>query len=230
MAQAVGARRRVLLCEGQADGAVFECLILDRRLPPFHVTWPRKEEDIPTTTYGKGGFRSFLQGMPAATSYRDTTALLVVGDADNNPDKSFRELRGQIPAEDGYGVPDHPREATRGSNGIAVAVLMVPWDDEPGCIESVCLQAMYDRWPEERACLETFSDCMRTNGWQNICHRDKMRLRALFCSICEDDPYWGLAQAWNTRNRARNLVPLNHNAFNRIAELLRDFGAVAGES
>jgi hypothetical protein len=150
-------------------------------------------------------------------------AVIVVADNDSNPAESFDLVQKQIRDAEKWGVPTKPREGVKLDELPPVSVLMLPWDDVPGSIDTICFAAAARKRPEVAACVEAFVRCVKAEGW-DVHNASKLRLRCLLSAACKDNPNTGLPRAWSTeKGRPGDLVPLDDECFNEIATFLAGF-------
>ncbi len=214
------ATRPIALGEGPADETFLLKLIEARKLPSFETRSLRQGVDA----HGKNGFEERLRGLKLEPGIAERTAILILADNDTDPERAFVDVQNQIGNAGGYAVPVKPREIAASADELpAVAVLMVPWDDEPGCLETICFQASTSEWPTEAKCVDQLVNCVKAESWP-IDNLSKLRMRALMSSICKNNPNTGLQYAWSSqKGRPTNLIPLHHKCFNRIADYLNTF-------
>ncbi|MGI0015157.1 MAG: DUF3226 domain-containing protein [Nitrososphaera sp.] len=213
---------RLILCEGQSDAAFLRHLIQERRLPDFEVKYPKEGE-----SGGRSAFGKRLDALRAEPGFERITAVLIMSDNDDDAEASFREIRTQIQWA-GYPAPEAPLQVARGNGFPAVVVLMLPGAGELGNLELLCLRAAYDRWPNLKNCLDEYCQCARTVEWP-LNKQSKMRLRCLLSAVCEADPNTSLVYAWSDGKRG-DLIPLDHQCFDQIAEFLRSIAAYLGQA
>lgn len=214
---------RIILCEGLGDVAFLEKLIQARGLPDFLVTCPRDRID----PGGRDGFCSRLRGFKPE-GIEKASSILIVSDNDDNPIDSFQKVCTMIENAEGYAVPQKPLTVARnGSSSPPVVVLMVPWTGEIGQLETLCLRAMRNRWPEIAACVDAFTQCTETDKWPRG-KEERMRLRSMITSICRKDPNTSLQHAWSD-NRP-DLIPLNDPVFDQITGFLKGFDTLIENS
>lgn len=211
---------RVIVCEGKGDESFFKHLIKERELPEFFVTCPIEGVE----PGGNQGFGDRLRSLRTEGT-KKVVGLLVVSDNDDNPTSSFNRVREQIASAGGYGVPDEPLVVAKGhSTDPPIVVMMVPWAGRTGQLETLCLEAMSDRWPDITRCVHELSQCTGAADWESQGKREKMRLRAMLASLCRTDPNISLQFAWS--KTPSDMIPLNHSAFDQIANFLWDFDQV----
>jgi hypothetical protein len=216
----------LIVSEGPADDAFLRKLMAVRGITEFGFRPRAKNEPD-----GNGAFKFRLSGL--VTQRRNINekhnAIIIVADNDNNPAQAFKDVCDQIKGAGEFGVPKLPREIAKSNDLPPVSVLMLPWDTEPGCLDSICLSAALRQRPDIKSCLDNFAHCTgaKIDDW-GIAHFSKMQLRCLFSAVSKDDPNIPLGHAWTSKGLALNLVPLEDAVFTPIAEYLRSFVPVTG--
>jgi hypothetical protein len=205
----------VILCEGGGDKNFFQQLIGARGLPDFYVTHPRQEID----PGGRGGFTSRLRSLRLQPGFEQVTGIIVVSDNDADPNGSFGVVRSLIHDAE-FKTPNHPARFIAGRP--AVAVLMVPAENENGQLETLCLQAIRDAWPIQFGCADTYAACAGIADW-TVSKQEKAKVRALISHICRQDPNTSLSYLWH--GNREEVIPLSHHCFNRLADFLDGFDA-----
>lgn len=218
----------VLLCEGVRDKAFFRHLISERKLPDFRITYPNEKSDPskPSEGGGRSGFHSALVGFRAASEWTGAEAILIASDSDDDPPGSFREVQNQIDKAK-YLVPAKPLQVARGSGSVPVVVLMLPWENEIGSLDTLCLPTMYNAWPAGGKCLDEFCECAEVATWRSQTKQGKLRVQVLLSAMCPSDPNTTLRYAWSGDGRG-NPVPLSHSSFDRVVDFLRKFPEIVG--
>ena len=212
---------RLILCEGSQDQAFFRHLISDRNLPSFDVVFPGHPR---TDLGGTSGFGQMLEALSTNPGFRNLTEILVVADNDDSPPDRFNFIAQQIGGAEGFTAPQHPLEVARAPGVPPLVVMMIPWVDERGALETLCLESAYAESHEIRECITRYAECTSASNWSSGTSQDKMRLRCILSSRCEDDPNTGLAFAWSKKKCPR-LIPLNHGCFDRVASFLANLDA-----
>lgn len=202
----------LIVCEGKADVAFLEHLITERQLPPFQIL----------AANGNSRYQEILLALTVAPGFSGLAGILVVADNDLNPANAFQRVRRQIQDAGGYAVPDAVRTPVRSEQFPPIAVLMVPWDETVGCLETILLEAVSAATPDLAACVETYAACSHVDVWNEI-ERAKMKLQSLTSAICRSDPATPVSFAWS---RPEQIIPLSQPCFNRIDDFLRAFPAV----
>jgi len=207
----------IILCEGEDDEEFFNQLIKNRGLPLFDVRGPR-QGDIS----GKTGFKSRLVSLKTETGLETRSAVIIVRDNDIDPPKEFLDLAEQIRSAGGYGVPEGARRLTTAQQVPLppICVLMLPWDDQRGALETLCYKAAAEKRADIARCVEEYVRCVQSEEWSPV-KLDKLRMRCLLSGACPTEPNTHLKWAWKgTRGRPIDLIPLDHPCFDEIANFL----------
>jgi hypothetical protein len=204
--------RPIIVCEGKADVAFFTHLITERGLPEFQVL----------SANGNSRYEDILVALTTAPGFSDLSAILVVGDNDLNPAVALQNIQLQIQSAGGYGVPAAPRVPARIAGFPTIVVLMVPWDNAIGCLETLLLQSVRSVNPELGNCVDTYATCSHVDVWNEI-ERSKMKLQSLTSVICRSDPTTPVSYAWS---RPETIVSLTQPCFEQIVEFLQEFPAL----
>ncbi len=197
----------LIVGEGVEDEAFFSKLIAAHNLQGFQIG----------CVGGKDKFASFLGGLKVTTNFDKLFCIVIVIDNDNNPSKAFDGLRDQIIDAEGYPVPARPLEPVTGEGFPALVVIPLPWMDEAGCLETLCLISASQQNVEIWNCLERYKQCVDVNG--EMPQKDKMLMRCLLATACKTDPNTGLRYAWS---RPENMIPLTNTCFERLVAFLRN--------
>jgi hypothetical protein len=219
-------KARVIVCEGEGDKAFFSHLIEERGLPEFDIFHPA---DAPGAAGGVSGFGDFLTAMSVPLSVKAVSGILIVADNDVNPGESFTGVQQQIHSSAGsmqggsaYGIPAAPLQVAQSVGLPPVVIMMLPWLDTPGNLETICLDAVYSSNPDLRECLDDYCTCSGTSGW-DVSKLSKMRLECVIAALCRSKPATALRYAWS---RSETIIPLAENCFNPIANFLHGFDAL----
>lgn len=207
---------RLILCEGEGDASFLNHLIKERNLPGFDIFFPSNPY---TETGGVNGFKEMLESFSLFHGFRTLKGMLVISDNDDNPANAFRSVSEQISSAEGYKAPGQPLEVIRTDSVPPIVVVMLPWKDQPGNLETLCLVSSYDSYPPIRGCLDEYVTCTGVDKW-GLTKQSKMKMRCMLSSTCKSDPNTSLVYAWS---RSENLIPLNHRCFDQIADFLRRF-------
>jgi hypothetical protein len=216
---------RAIVCEGRADEAFFRALITARQLPEFEIK--NTGDADPNQRGGIDKFGLLLQGIPSWRGFDQLTDILLVADNDEKPADNFRRVRDQIAAVTPFGlpavrytVPNSPLERTTGTPTICI--LMIPWADAAGNLESLCLQSAMDAAPAMALCVDAFATCTTAGTWPEVSRLSQMKLRSILAARHKSNPFIGIGRVWN---EDASLIPLQHASFDQITGLLESYRA-----
>jgi hypothetical protein len=140
---------------------------------------------------GKNGFEQYLKGLVTVSP----KAIIIVADNDGDPDGAFKNIQKQIAAA-GFMVPNKPRETVATTARSPLSVLMIPWDNDIGCLETLCVSAANQKYKIELDCAEGLVTCAGAGEW-DIAKKAKLRMRGFLSAVCKSDPNTGLRYAWS---------------------------------
>lgn len=217
-------QKHLLLCEGAHDWQFFEALIRDRNLPPFEVTscgnvaaGPSQKRD------GIEWLTKALDALPALPTFPRPEAILVVADNDSDPKAAFKKVQdliaatGEIAPGRRYAVP--PVELTREGSNPVMVIMMLPWTNISGALDSLLYISAARKRPTVANCVDEFAKCTKADVWP-ITKTAKMKLRSLISAAYHQDSY--LQPAWVWREKT-DLVPIGDPVFDQIEAFLRNF-------
>jgi hypothetical protein len=208
----------IMLCEGDHDDSFFSELIRARHLPEFDIRKPGPKEHS-----GISGFNIRLVGLKVLRGITDCPAILIVADNDDKPRESFNNVRKQIKAAHGFGVPRAPRTPARSNDYPPLSVLMLPWDTKHGCLETLLFVSAAEKRPGIAECAKAYIKCVGEEKFTKS-KLAKLQMRLLVSGSCPGDPYTGMQWLWTTqKGRGKDLVPLSHNCFDEVAKFLQSF-------
>lgn len=196
---------RLIISEGAGDASFFTQLIKVRKLTNFKVHQRDKK-----MASGSGAFEAMLRAIKFESYYSDIQLVILVGDNDSDPSKSFLEIVRQIKSVDGYAVPTQPRKVAKGPSVKAVSVLMLPWDNVPGGLDTLCYALAANRRPAIASCVKKYIECVNAKDWEPS-PLGKMSLRCLLSAACPTDPNIGITHAWSSTKKPTDLIPLERN-------------------
>jgi hypothetical protein len=161
-----------------------------------------------------------LKALRLIRGFANVTDVLVISDNDDSPATKFQEVAELIEAAPRYTAPKTPRVAA--GRDPRVTIFMLPTDNTPGQLETLCLESCFSRWPEMTLCLNAFITCNpHLAGWDQG-KQEKMKMRTMISSICSSDPNTSLTHAWS---RTDDIIPLGHNCFDDLSDFLQTFGS-----
>lgn len=219
----------VILTEGEADDAFIKKLIENNGLDIGNF--------IIREVHGDGGCTKFwnrirsIRTASEPTVLRNCDAIVIIADNDDSPAEQFAIIRNQIEisnqgavADDLFGIPQNPLVAARQSLSLPpVYILMLPWGNEAGCLETICLSAINPDYAHHVTCVDDIFRCVGAGAW-SATMQAKFRVQCLLSSICTGDPYTHLKFAWKVdadKGRPGNIFLTNNLACQRIADFLR---------
>lgn len=207
---------RLLLCEGPEDVAFFQRLIETRSLPRFRI---RHTGGRASAAGGNSRFGSALKALKLEAGVKD---ILIVADNDEAPDKSFANVCRPIQGAYGRGkVPDHPLQ--KASSNPSIMVVMIPWKDELGCLETLCVEASRAVDAQISSHVDHFAAMIGVENWDRETRKSKMWLRSMLAACCERDPFVFLGNVFRDKKN-RHLIPLDHRCFDRVSGVLSKYG------
>ncbi len=196
---------RLIVCEGKADQQFFQQLIKVRGLVDVEVASP----DV-----GGGGvskFGAFLKALELSEGFLQGIVKLVIVVADNDRTKSFNAVCREIRLA-GYNAPTHPKVIVQTMGKPAITVLMVP-DASPGCLETLCVEAAYRKWPTLRDPLEEYLKHTVVPTWYAT-KQDKSRIECLLASTSKPRPQVALHDHW--QQDVQYQIPVDDVAFDPV--------------
>lgn len=207
---------RLLLCEGPDDAAFFREFISSRGLPDFRI------EHNGTRSDPRGGHSKFVNGLRAHFELHGNKRfkeVVLVADADENPGTRFAEVRDQVEKYFKFS-PSAPRARAKGPPGVTV--LLMPWDDEPGNLESACVDAAMSADSAMASHVHNFASVANVDKWRSETRQKEMKLRANLAARCERNPFVSLRDVF-VEPAYRSLIPLSDKSFDRLADFFRGF-------
>jgi len=199
---------RLIICEGHSDHGVLLAVsrAFDLSGAQLHVA------------RGRGNFSRPLR----AARVQGYKAILLVSDNDDDPADSWKEVCAQI-REAGYEVPAGPRAAVVDQNGgPSLRVLMIPWDNVKGAIETLCLPAMESLFADKVKCVDEFCRCADIDKKWGDTPRSIARVECLLACTQERAPKIGLG---HFVIKTTCSIDFNHDCFKRVGEALRVFSS-----
>jgi len=218
----------LLLCEGMHDAQFFLHLGLARGFSSlFQVSSCGSVAGASGPHHGISYLTPALNALPGVPGF-DTTleAILIAADNDGDAVASFSNVQtliggaAEISPGKKYAVP--PAPLRKGGSGPAIVVMMIPWTGVLGALDTLCHDSASSKRPAIAAAVDVFASSVGVNdanGW-SITKQHKMKLRSLIAAAHMRDPYLSPTYVWSD---GTDLVPLDNNAFDDIADFLRDF-------
>lgn len=211
----------IILCEGPHDAAFFKALLNQRHINGYEVLTPI-DEDLDG---GKTQFTAALNSYTTDSGFQNIEGIIVTSDSDANPTASLHAVTNAIGATDPidvatgsrYQVPVSARSRTHGRP--AIGILLIPWEDQPGNLETLLLGAIRPEWRPQHQCAEALMRCVGANQWP-VGKQSKLLLHALIAGAYRRRPDLSLAKLWN---QFPDLISLNDHHFRNVAHYLSTF-------
>jgi hypothetical protein len=204
---------RLIICEGPIDEAFFRSLIRARGLPEFAIR--NGSDRSPEASGGIDSIGSLLVGIAIWDGFSNLTEILIAADNDQTPAENFEKVRSQIARAGNYPVPSAPLQRATGTPNVTV--MMIPWANERGNLETLCLGPAMGVSSVLANCVDAFAACVSVSGWPSGAKLDAMKLRSLLAASHPRNPFIGLGRVWSD---APGLIPLTDASFDRIAAFL----------
>ncbi len=139
---------------------------------------------------GVSGLSSWLTVFKSLDQSRVTVEKLgVIRDAEADATGAAEHVKSCLRSS-GYPVPSGPDEIATAVNMPSTSFLIVPVDQQSGCLEDACLNALVDE--EMVPCAETFLACVDRSN-KNDAWRSKVKAHALISG--SDKPALTLGQS-----------------------------------
>jgi hypothetical protein len=215
---------RLILCEGIDDDAFLKALLIERKLPKCHIVYTRTDRK---RSGGNTKFGLKLKALRASSerNFDVIKKIMIVSDNDKNHTTSFQAICNQI-NEHGFG-PAPTAELEPSVAPVPITIAMLPKNQEPGCLECVCIHAARRKKKIIAGHVDTFRDLVGGGGddWEEN-RRGKMWLRSWLAVACEKDPFIPLQNVFaDPKLKKLNLLPLNDGAFTPLARAISDFAS-----
>ena len=138
---------RLLVLEGDGDAAFFRELLKVRGIAGFEILERNQlegQDGEADLTTGITAFGTVLESILVRRDVDDIELVVLVADCDSDPANSFRQVAKQVKKVGAYAIPKEPRTVAVAKDKKSVSVLMLPWDDVPGCL--VLIQRKLECW------------------------------------------------------------------------------------
>jgi hypothetical protein len=212
----------LILCEGDADVAFFKRLLRTRQIPGFDVICGKGQDG---RCMGESGFRPFFEAISGgATSGPTVKGIIIVRDSDKDGGASFGKVKAMLKSIPRAPVPEKPMEIKKAGGFPTVAILLIPWHDRPGTLDTLLLDCISNEHAEVvTECASEFARCAGAGGW-HVCHLSKLKLRCILGALTKGNP--GMSVALSLQ-RTDCIFDVMHTSIDRIAEFLKTFATAA---
>jgi hypothetical protein len=202
----------VVICEGFHELGLVCALLKHLDIENCDVTYPKKVDG----GNGKDAIGNVIQllvgRMPSVVK-----GVLVVTDADDNPDKAFKEIKEKFCAPFPKPTSSFVIQKT---NRYRSGVFLTPGNGKKGALEHLLLEAANEASPTSLNCIETLRNCTNTTLEWKSNKVAKMKLACYIATHCENDPCCSPAFIWTSKNR---LFDPGSSVFSELANVLRNF-------
>jgi hypothetical protein len=208
----------IVLVEGESDQALLNRLLANRGLVGFQVVAPK---DLGAAG-GVGSFTHMLNAITTLDGFEQLRGIIIVSDNDDDPEQSFAQRQQSIRDTEEFGdpsrrfpVPDEPDQVAAGAPPVAIR--MVPEARVLGNLETLCIRAARENYPDQVDCVEELVQCGEIEEWA-ITRLSKSKVRSVIAITHEERPDASFAQVID---EAPALFPVGSDVFNGIADFFR---------
>jgi hypothetical protein len=203
-----------LACEGKAD-QVFYRRLLNENGKNVGVHSPERPLS--------GGITDINAVLVSFQSqYEAIERIVVLVDADDNPNANFTEAQRQItianernPAKQ-FAVPDTVNTFFRLGNAPEIAIVVAPDIDSKGCLDTMLLPSFEDKFKASLKCVDDYCACAK-DAKRGFTRDGKLRLRVLIATAMPKTPGMSLA---NLLEEGHCPIDIAHGSFNAIRDIL----------
>lgn len=227
--EVVVSQRCQVIVEGSHDAGFTKAIIAEMGIGGIDVQQIGGKDNLAPALRAFAQNDDVLRVAQDAAKRGDSLSIGIMRDADDDPGAAFDSVRGALTGAR-LPAPARPMEEAIGQLSVGgaiagtarVAVAILPAAGLPGCLESLCVDAMAgdDRAP----CVEEFFACLERAGYpsaegrQSASKMAKARAHAFLSTMARPDLHVGTAAA-------HGCWPLGHPAFELIREFLRRVAA-----
>jgi hypothetical protein len=211
----------VVACEGYNDVCLIDKLIDQCSITNCRIGCPSR-----TGVGGEG--KDFLGQYLSAIDFaarkdtqRTMRGLLLVVDADENPEKAFSAACNALTFAE-FPVPDSAF-ALRDENGIRTAVYVVPGVDKEGTLEHLLLRAAFEKAPAGETCVDGFLACVGRSTHEKPNTIAKMKMSALIAASFPTNPW--ATPGMLLQSGKNDLISFDSGYFKHLADFLAGFCA-----
>jgi len=207
----------IAVCAGMGDARFISSLLNLRKITNCSVGCP---SDKGGHGMGKEAILSYLRAVQAAmkTGKAALRGLVVVADADVNPDQRFTEIADAI-RDAGFPVPT--KAFSIEGDPLRVGVYIIPGVGRTGTLEHLLWDAALKHNPAIENCVDNFSMCMGGKiAAASENKQAKMKMSAIVAASCQDNPWASPALIWSDKG---NPVPIDSECFSHCSDFLVQF-------
>jgi hypothetical protein len=204
----------LLLVEGVEDKFFFKRLITERNLPAFKIL----HSGLNAPKGGNGKFAGALSALKTIPSFASVRHIVIVADNDADQNASFALIRSQLEAR-GHEPPLEP--FIRRGGYPSMQILMLPLMNQPGNLETVCLDGAASANGIIAGHVDMFGATTHADAWPPQQY-GKMWLRSYLAAACQRDPFVPLGSVFQDPPFA-GLIDFQHPSFTPLAEILESY-------
>ncbi len=204
----------IIVCEGFHDVSFVCALLRHLKINNCDVTFPKKLREGGN---GKDKIVETLKGLAGRTA--GLLGVLVVWDADNSPDDSFRAAQDAFKFD---GAPFYPPPTpfTVRPGRIKTAIYMMPGAGRSGSLEHLLFEAAADNQPKAAGCVDQLCQCAEIDSG-DLSENDRAKLRlATMIATCFEDHTCSLGWVWSKK---RNPIPIDSRRFKDFSDFITRF-------
>jgi hypothetical protein len=203
---------RFILCEGINDKYFLSSIIKRRNLGSFQIR--HSAECNGDKCGGRCGFGFAIDGIDLLEGFQKLRGIFIVTDNDN---EHVIDIVQRNLTQYGYIAPQNSNQL--GSiQGKPTAIILIPKHDHYGNLETLCLPALYDKWPQAKECVRAYLECTGAISWGKQHEICKAEVRSIISGYYENDPYKGLGYLFHEE---KDLA--DHPCFNELSDILSNF-------
>ncbi|NUM78095.1 hypothetical protein HUU40_27345 [candidate division KSB1 bacterium] len=137
-------------------------------------------DDLQVQNYGGvDELQGFLKALVRTREFREkVNSLGIIRDAERDPAAAFQSVCGALR---NVGLPMPPRPETAAGRTLQVSVLILPRADQPGMLETICLEAVADQ--PVMKCVEEYFACIQKTGGSLPANLEKAKVHAFLSSL-----------------------------------------------
>lgn len=208
-------KERFILCEGINDKFFLNTIIERRGLPSFQIR--HSAECNGNNIGGREGFGHAIEGIDVVSGFPELKGIIII--TDNDHEQVIANIQTNL-AQFGYIAPVNANQV--GSiQGKPTAIILIPRHDSYGSLETLCLPALYEKWPGAEVCVREYLECTRAVTWEKQHELCKAAVRSIISGFYETDPYKGLGYLFRDDKSLAD-----HACFNELADILNRFDEI----
>ena len=211
--------RYLIVSEGRGDAEFLARLLAVRKIENFDVDYSLTIDEDEKESAGKCGFGSYLRMLRTEIQKdkQPTEGVILLCDNDDNCAGTLTEMQKQIRQCEQFGVPARALEWADSDSGLPrIMILPIPWSNETGELETLCLPSAVASMGQSSTCIENFAKCADLS---HSCKLPKTRLRILIAGAWPEDPNIALGTVFE-KHKTRHLIPVDHACFNQLSNFL----------